>query len=78
MRMVIQATIVRMQHTGSTGHALQLFVVVTELFQRGPTALHQLIINHALMPPGQRSQFGGQGKGQHKITCGQLLLQLPG
>lgn len=55
MRMVILATIMRMQYTGSAGHALQLFVIVTELFQRGPTALHQLIVNHALMPSCQRS-----------------------
>jgi hypothetical protein len=76
MRVIIELARVRVQHRNGAGSALQLLVVVAESTHRFPTTLHQRRVHHALVRPGERPEFGRQGKGQQEILGGHLFLQL--
>jgi hypothetical protein len=69
MRMEVQTPRMRVQHRHRAGAALELAVVVAEGVQRGPGALHQHGVDHALMLPGHAAQFSGQGKGDQEIVA---------
>ena len=62
--MEIQATIMAMQYANGTDHAVQLGIVLGKGLEGRPTAFEHQIVDDALVLPGQRAQFGGQGEGQ--------------
>ena len=65
-----------MQDRDGARHALQLFVVVTEGAYGFPATADHQIIEGALMLPGQRSEFGRQGKGQKEVIGRDSLPEL--
>ena len=77
MGMEIEPAGMRMQHRHRAGAALQLLVVLAESAQRLPSALHQLGVEQALMLPGQRAQFRGQGERDQEIAARHPPLRLP-
>ena len=77
MRVIIKSARVGVQHRDRAGRALQLSVVLGEGLHRLPARLQEQVVDHALMRPGQRPEFGGQGEGQQEVLGRDLLLQLP-
>jgi hypothetical protein len=65
-----------MQNSGGTGCSLQLRIISGEGLDGLPTAPGQDRIKRALMLPGQKPEFFGQGKGQQEIRGGDLFLKL--
>src|SRR5699024_9818177 len=65
-----------MEHRDGAGGALELAVVLAERLQRLPTALHQCIVDEALVVPGQGSELGGQGKRDQEVLPRYLALEL--
>ena len=76
MRVIIEIAGVGVQYANGPGFALKLFIVEREGMERLPTALHHQIVNDALMLPGQRPEFFGQGEGDEEILGRHLFLQL--
>ena len=74
--MKLQLARVRMQHRNGAGRAPKLFVVLAEGAHRLPGAAHEQLVDDALVCPGQRPEFGGQGEGQQKVLGRNLLLHL--
>ena len=66
-----------MQHRDGAGRALQLPIVAGEGAQRFPATAHQGVVDHRLMRPGQRPEFGRPSEGQEEVFGRDLLLQLP-
>jgi hypothetical protein len=65
-----------MQHPDGPGRALELRVILAESAHRLPATAHEKIIDHTLMRPRERPQFGRQGKGEQEILGRHLLLEL--
>ena len=51
-------------------------MVLAEGAQGLPGAIHQQVIDDALMLPGQRPEFGGQGEGHQEVVAGHQPLGL--
>ena len=75
--MKLQLARVRMQHRNGAGRAPKLFVVPAEGAHRLPATAQEQFVGDALVRPGQRPEFGGQGEGQQEVLGRDLLLQLP-
>ena len=76
LRVIIEPARVGVPHRNRAGRTLQLSVVLGERLYRLPARLQEQVVDHALMRPGRRPEFGGQGEGQQKALAGHLLLQL--
>lgn len=74
--MIIQSPRMGVQYADGSGLSLQLRIVVCEGFERLPAATDHQVIEYALMLPGQRAQFFGQGEGQQKIRGRHLFFEL--
>jgi len=67
----------RMQHCNRAGDALELFVILTECFQRTPATLDDHVIHLPLVLPCQSPELFGNRKGDQKIIGGNLFFELP-
>jgi len=73
---VIQTAGMGVQDRNRTGHAEELFIILSEGPHRLPDTLDHQGIKQALMSPGQGPKFSRQGEGQQKILGRHLLFQL--
>jgi len=62
--MVIQTAIMGMQYANGTDLAVQLGIVLGKGLEGLPTAAEHQVVDHALVLPSQRTQFGRQREGQ--------------
>ena len=74
--MKVQLSGMRVQNGDSPGHAAEALVIKKEKPQRLPDALKHKSVKETLPCPCQIAQLSGKRKGQHKIFCGNLFLQL--
>ena len=76
MRVIIQPTVVGVQHGHSAGGAAQFSVIPAERVDGLPCAAGDQVIHHALLPPGKPTELGGQGKRYHEVIAVNQLLRL--
>ena len=76
MRVIVQPTVVGVQHRHSTRGAAQFSVILAESVDGLPRAAGDQVNHHALMLPGERAELGRQGERHHEVIAGNQLLRL--
>jgi hypothetical protein len=67
MRVIIQAPVMSMQHSGHTDVGTEILGIQAEVLQRAASACKKEFINQGLVIPGQGSELVGQRKGCHEV-----------